>query len=69
MLCSGAYVVVGRHKMSVIDSGKASWKDLGLEKMFIDLCSDEANTRGKKESSLNFKSWDITKAALNNRRA
>lgn len=45
--------------MSTTDFGKANWKDPGLKKLFIDLCIEETNTRGKKGSSLNVKSWDI----------
>lgn len=44
MPCSHAYVVMGRHQMSATGFGKANWKDPRLEKLFIDLCIEEANT-------------------------
>lgn len=59
MLCNHAYVVVGRHKIFATDIEKGSWKDSGLENLFINLCIEEAKTRGKRENSLNVKSCDI----------
>lgn len=46
--------------MFVGNSGKTNWKDLRLEKLLIDLYFEEANTRGKKRSSLKVKLWDIS---------
>lgn len=54
----------GRHKMGAINFRKASWKDTGVEKLFIGLCIGEVNTPGEKGSSSTFKSWDISEARL-----
>lgn len=45
--------------MSSTGAFKASWKDLVLEKMFIDLYVEEVNTLGKRGNSLNAKFWEV----------
>lgn len=44
--------------------GRQIGRSRRVEKLFIDLCIEKANTRGKNGSSLNVISWDIVRSKI-----